>query len=152
MSALVRISRYSPLALARLFNSVSHRASSSWAIATVRVRGDTLKKLAELSAFYFREEVEIDPKAAGKWLTGPSLERLKKLGEALASLPEFDEASLAAVFERMAAEEGIKMTEIAQPVRVAMTGSTASPGIYEVLSVLGKERALRRLHAAISKG
>ena len=122
------------------------------AIATVRVRGDTLKKLAELSAFYFREEVEIEPKAAGKWLVGPSLERLKKLGEALASLPEFDEASLAAIFERMAAEEGIKMTEIAQPVRVAMTGSTASPGIYEVLSVLGKESALRRLHAAISKG
>lgn len=122
------------------------------AIATVRVRGDTLKKLAEASAFYFRESVDIDPKAAGKWLSNECVERLKRIRLSIAEAPEMSEASLTKIFEDLAAELGLKMTDLAQPVRVAMTGGTASPGIYEVLSVLGRERVLARLDAAIAGG
>ena len=122
------------------------------AIATVRVRGDTLKKLAEASAFYFRESIDIDPKAAEKWLAAAGIERLSKLRSLIEGMDEINEAALADAFGGMTKQMAIKMTELAQPVRVAMTGGTASPGIYEVLAVLGKKRVLSRLDAAMRKG
>ncbi|MFH0799336.1 MAG: glutamate--tRNA ligase [Pseudomonadota bacterium] len=129
--------------------SIDDAAYAARAMATVRVRGDTLKKLAELSAFYFRDAIEIDPKAAAKWLGGEYAARLKELHTKLASEEEFSEASLSKIFDAEIAKAGIKMTEIAQPVRVALTGGTASPGLFEVMAVLGKDRVLKRLGAVL---
>ena len=54
-----------------------------------------------------------------------------------------------AVFERVLARFDMKLGQLAQPVRVALTGGTVSPGIYEVIAVLGRARTVARLHAAI---
>ncbi|MGZ8374791.1 MAG: glutamate--tRNA ligase, partial [Nitrospira sp.] len=54
-------------------------------------------------------------------------------------------------FKKLVEEEGIKMGQLAQPVRVALTGRTASPGLFEVMEVLGRERTLVRLKAGIER-
>ena len=56
-------------------------------------------------------------------------------------LPAFDHEALEKVFHQVMEETGLKMGKVAQPVRVAVTGGTVSPGIYETLEILGKERA-----------
>ncbi len=78
--------------------------------------------------------------------------RLAELRTLLEALPDFTEEAIEKTFASFAEKSGLKMTNIAQPVRVAMTGSTASPGMYEVLSTLGKEKTLKRLDAVLAKG
>ncbi len=120
------------------------------AIATERERGRTLDEIAEISAFYFRDAIEIDPKAAKKWLKESGREALATVREHLAGLREWNEQTIEAVFQKLLEETGLKMLKLAQPVRVALTGTTVSPGIYEVLAILGRERALARIDAALA--
>ena len=54
-------------------------------------------------------------------------------------------------FKKFVEEEGIKMGQIAQPVRVALTGRTASPGLFEVMEVLGRDRTLLRLRRGLER-
>lgn len=116
------------------------------ALHSERERGKTLKELAEISAFYFRDEVLFDESAKQKWLDEPHQKNLKILQAKLEKLDSWNEAKIKEVFEAAMKEAGVqKMIELAQPVRVALTGTTVSPGIFEVLAILGKERALKRL-------
>ena len=135
--------------LQKLGLAVADRGYAARAIATERERARTLTELAAVSAFYFRDRIVPDEKAAQKWLTGAPRERLIELRSALTAAEDFGEKALAALFERLLASCGCKMLDLAQPLRVALTGSTASPGIYEVLSILGKERTLARIDAAL---
>ena len=64
---------------------------------------------------------------------------------------DFNEASIQAAFERVLERFGMKLGQLAQPVRVALTGGTVSPGIYEVIAVLGKARTVARLQAALER-
>jgi glutamyl-tRNA synthetase len=121
------------------------------AAETVRERGKTLKELAEKSAFYFRERVELDPAAAAKLLDGQGKEILRAYVGALAAMPESHEA-FDGLLDRMARERGIKKGAAAQPLRLALTGGTASPGLYEVMTVLGQEAVLARIGAALAHG
>jgi glutamyl-tRNA synthetase len=66
----------------------------------------------------------------------------------LAALSEFTEANVEQAFTSTLEEHGLKMGELAQPVRVALTGSTVSPGIHAVIAVLGKDRSVARLKQA----
>ena len=68
----------------------------------------------------------------------------------LQGLPEFSEPALHQLFEDLAAETGLPMGNLAQPVRLALTGRTASPGLYEIIDILGKPETLRRIAQAIS--
>lgn len=117
-----------------------------------RERGRTLKELAEISAFFFRDVIDIDPKSAEKWLNADGIERLRTIWEKLSALHHLDRESVSKIFETLVQETGLKMVKIAQPARVALTGTTASPGIFEVMTILGKDNVLKRLHAAIEKG
>ena len=118
------------------------------AAATLQTRSRTLVEMAEGAEFYCREQVEYDPKAASKFLTASVLEPLRQLRGELAAAP-FDHDSLSALFERLAAGLGVKLGAVAQPVRVALTGKTISPGLFEIMAVLGRERVLARIDAAI---
>ncbi|TMA66859.1 MAG: glutamate--tRNA ligase [Deltaproteobacteria bacterium] len=117
-------------------------------VETLRERAKTLVELADFCRFYLVDTVELDPKAAAKHLTteiGPVLDDL--IGR-LAALPRWDTGTLEGAFQATLAAHGLALGKLAQPVRVAVTGGTVSPGIYEVLDVLGRERALARLRAA----
>ena len=65
-------------------------------------------------------------------------------------MPDFNEKALETAFKNVMEKTGLKLGKIAQPVRVALTGTTVSPGIFEVINVLGREKTLRRLSAAIT--
>jgi glutamyl-tRNA synthetase len=117
-------------------------------IATLQERSKTLLELVDSAAFYLTDNISIDEKAAQKFLTDGVAKPLSALIDRLAGLADFSEAAIEQSFGAVLQEFGLSMGQLAQPVRVALTGSTVSPGIHEVIAVLGKERTLRRLRAA----
>jgi len=119
-------------------------------VATLRERAKTLVELVDFATFYLKDEIEIDPKAAAKFLKPETAGVLAELADELKSITgNFDEPAVKAVFERVMARHGMKLGQLAQPVRVALTGGTVSPGIFEVIAVLGRDRSIARLRAAV---
>jgi glutamyl-tRNA synthetase len=125
------------------------RAYLARAIDSVRERSKTLVEMAQWLRFYFTDPIIYDDKAAAKFLTAETVPLLAKLVHGLEGLPTFDEASIEQVFQHLMAAENLKLGTIAQPARVALTGGTASPGIYEVMAILGRDRVLNRLRNAM---
>ena len=117
-------------------------------IATLRERARTLSELVELGWYYVSDDVALDPKASAKFLKPDTRPLLEALAERLGALATWDPHSIQQVFESAMAERNLALGKIAQPVRVAVTGGTASPGIFEVLDVLGRERTVARLRRA----
>ena len=111
-------------------------------------RAKTLLDIVNSIGYFYADEITFDEKAAAKFLTPETGEVLKDLSERIAS-GEFASDGLHADFEKIMEERGIKMGAIAQPVRVALTGGTVSPGIFEVMEILGKEEVLKRLGRAV---
>ncbi|MBI2985820.1 MAG: glutamate--tRNA ligase [Deltaproteobacteria bacterium] len=118
-------------------------------IRTLQERASTLAELVDLGRFYLSDEISIDEKAAKKFLAREVSEPLEELIQRLASLPNFSEQQIEQAFTETLKRKGLPLGKLAQPVRVALTGSTASPGIYEVIAVLGQERTLKRLKKAL---
>jgi glutamyl-tRNA synthetase len=119
------------------------------AIETLKERSKTLVELAASLRYYIAEDVEYDEKAKKKFLNEKSLDLLIELKGGLESAADFTEAELEPLFKSIVEKHDIKLGKLAQPVRVAMTGGTASPGIFEVLEVVGKKKTIRRLERAI---
>jgi glutamyl-tRNA synthetase len=121
-------------------------------ISTLRERAKTLVELVDFAKFYLSDAITIDPKAAAKFLKPEVAEPLKALAQEIESIEgDFNEASIQGAFERVLERFGLKLGQLAQPVRVALTGGTVSPGIYEVIAVLGKTRTVARLRAALER-
>ena len=118
-------------------------------IETLMPRSKTLVDMAADAAFYFGEDVVYDAAAAKKFLKPGILEPLRLLTEKLNALGAFDEPALETAFSEVMETCGIKLGKIAQPVRVALTGRTASPGIFEIISIIGKAVVVHRLNAAL---
>ncbi len=118
------------------------------AVTTLQPRSRTLKELAEGLRFYLVDEVAYDEQAARKFLTPDMARPLRLLMERLQALDRFSEESVEKIFRELAEEMGVKLGKIAQPVRVALTGVTASPGLFEIMDILGKDAVLGRLHRA----
>ena len=119
-------------------------------IPTLQPRSKTLVEMAEQARFYYADPVPLDEAAARKFLKANILAPLKQLRERLAELDEYTEKALEQVFVSVMETFEIKLGKIAQPVRVALTGTSVSPGIFEIISVLGRERVVPRLEAAIA--
>jgi glutamyl-tRNA synthetase len=115
----------------------------------LRERSKTLEEMANLARFVLVSEIETDPKAARQHLGSAALAPLRDLTVELRALSSWDEDALRSAFERATARHGIELGKLAQPVRVAVTGRSYSPGIFETLAVLGRDRTLARLDAAI---
>jgi glutamyl-tRNA synthetase len=100
-------------------------------------------------ARYLYAPIALDPKAKDKFLTPDAKPLLQAVRDGLAAMDAPDAAGLEKLFHHVAEARGLGLGKIAQPVRVALTGGTASPGIYDVVLILGKEEALSRLDAAL---
>jgi glutamyl-tRNA synthetase len=118
-------------------------------VATLKARAKTLVELVAVGRFYFAAPSAYDDKAAQKFLTAAGAERLDRLTACLAET-EFTAAALEAAYRQLAPELGIKLVDLAQLSRLAVTGGTASPPIFDVLSILGREETLARLRRARS--
>jgi glutamyl-tRNA synthetase len=119
-------------------------------VATLQERAKTLVELVELAHFYLSDDINYDEKATKKFLTPEVRAPLEELIEKLKPIGDFNEKSIEAAFTEILQRHDLQLGKLAQPVRVALTGTTVSPGIYEVLAVLGKERSLKRLKAALA--
>jgi glutamyl-tRNA synthetase len=119
------------------------------AIVTLQERARTLVELAQSLRYYIAEDVEYNSKAKEKFLNEKYLENLAAVTESLGAVDPFIAAEIEKVFVATGERLNTKLGNIAQPVRVAVTGKTESPGIFEVLEVLGKEKTLKRLEKAI---
>jgi glutamyl-tRNA synthetase len=118
-------------------------------IRSLQPRSKTLKDLAADARFYFQDDLPYDPKAAGKFLRAEAAGPLKQLIAEMQKIDRFSEANLEAAFKSVMEKTGLKLGKIAQPVRVALTGRSASPGIFEITEIIGKQRVLERLRRAV---
>ncbi len=121
------------------------------ALVTLQERAQTLVELVESGRYYFTDDVVLDPGAAGKFLTTAVAEPLRSVRDACAAVSPWTVDGLTSAFNEVLAKRELKLGKIARPVRVAVTGGIASPGIFEVLEILGRDRTLARLDQALGR-
>ncbi len=114
-------------------------------------RATTLAEMAEQARFYFEAPTEYDRQAAGKLLTPAARPRLERFVRRLETVEPWDEATLEGAARQLAAELDAKLVDVAQPIRLALTGRTASPPLFGVMADLGREETLRRIRAALAR-
>ena len=112
-------------------------------------RARTLVEMAEKSRFVYEEPDAYAPKAAKQHLRGVALPVLRRLQHCLGELGEWTVETTQAAVGSVADELNLKMGKVAQPLRVAVTGEAASPGIGQTLALIGREKTLRRLAKAV---
>jgi len=115
-------------------------------------RAKTLVELAEISAFCYRDFEDFDPESAKKHLCQAAREPLERLRAAfeLLAFEDWTSEQLKHVVEGVAQELKLNLGKVAQPLRVAIVGRAASPGIEETLRLVGKEATLRRIDKALA--
>ena len=121
----------------------------SGAVATLRERSKTLGEMVEMGAFYFADEIVYDPKAALKFLTPDVAQPFREIIERFKSLSPWERGIIERAFSEVLEDLGLTLSAVAQPLRVALTGSTVSPGIFEIIEVIGKDRVIKRIERAI---
>lgn len=113
-------------------------------------RAKTLVEMAEISAFFYRDFDEYEQQAAKKHLKQAALEPLQQLRERLAMLEDWQGAALHQVVIDVSEALDLNMGKVAQPLRVAVAGRAASPGIDVTLELVGREACLRRIDKALA--
>jgi glutamyl-tRNA synthetase len=118
------------------------------AFESVRVRASTLADAAERVDFYFRPEPVLDEASVKKFLVPGVAAHLSAFAELLGQATPFTAAALEERTNAWLAERGIAMKDVAQAVRVALTGRSAAPGLFEIVTVLGQPESVRRIRNA----
>jgi glutamyl-tRNA synthetase len=123
------------------------RARVRAVVPMIRERATTFVDAADRLDFVFRDPPSFDEAAKAKFL-GPATAQLRgDFADALAKVEPWTAPALEAATTAWLAEKNLQIKDVAQPARVALTGRTASPGLYDVLAALGRERSLGRLRA-----
>ena len=114
-------------------------------LETLRERAKTLREMVEVGRFYFERPAGYDEAARAKLFTPAGTERLGMLIKRLQAVEPFTAAALEALYRELVAAMGLKLVDLAQLTRIALTGKTVSPPIFQAAALLGKERTLARL-------
>ena len=117
-------------------------------VAIAREKMQTLADFWDLAGPLIDAPSEYDEKAWEQWGASP---HLREVRDALANAPTWDTPAIEALLRQIVDERGVKAKEIFQPIRVALTGTTVSPGIFESVFALGREETLERLDKALRK-
>jgi glutamyl-tRNA synthetase len=120
------------------------------AVATLQPRAKTLEEMADASLFYFSDKFNYDEKGARKFLRPAVYSFLTALRERLESTVALRKKEMEALFRGLAETEEIKLKDAAQAVRIALTGKTVSPGLFEMMEILGSEEVTKRLERALA--
>ena len=112
-------------------------------------RSKTFLQMADSSEFFLKEDIVYEEKAAKKFLKPDLLDIFHILIERFDQVEDLNQRATEEIFQDVSALKGMKLGKLAQPVRVSLTGTTVSPGIYEVIEVLGKKRVIERLRKAM---
>jgi glutamyl-tRNA synthetase len=143
-----------PLLEAAGFTDEVQAVSVGWLaqlVDLVKERAKTLVEMVDWVRPYFGQTVTFDEEAAKKFLTLAIAPVLAKLLIRFEAFPAFSKQQWEEAFKQLVEAEGMKMGQLAQPVRVALTGRTASPGLFEVMEVLGRGRTLFRLRQGVER-
>lgn len=156
------IKKSAPGRLAKLVDEAGQRKGSApltpealttltRAVPLFQPRARTILEMLDMAGFLIADtpnSMTFDEKAVAKFLIPEALDRLDEVADVLASVDDFTPAGLEAAMNCYLESAGLAFKAVAQPMRVALTGKTVSPGLYEVMEVLGKERTIARLKAA----
>jgi glutamyl-tRNA synthetase len=115
----------------------------------VKSRSKTLVELAESSLFYFADDVSYENEAADAFLKAEMTDHLTAVAYGIPFLQDYTKKGIEAFLRTLAEDRGFKLKVIAQPLRVALTGKTVSPGIDDIMVTLGKERVIKRITRAV---
>lgn len=118
-------------------------------VGDLKERSKTLVEMANLGAFYFADTVVYDDGAAEKFLTADAKGHLEAVADELSRQKELTKEGIENLLRTTADRRGTKLKFIAQPIRVALTGKTVSPGLDDMMITLGKDRVIRRIRQAI---
>ena len=119
-------------------------------VAMMRPRFETLAEFWEKTPYFFSEDYSINDKAAK--LIADGRELLPQVRDALAALPDFAHDTTEAALRELAEQLGLKPGKVMQPLRAALAGTSESPGMFEMLEAMGKERVLRRVERMLGEG
>jgi glutamyl-tRNA synthetase len=147
LSADEYVERTAPFLAKRGLSGVAE-ADVKRALYTIRDRARTFAEAADMLDPFLREPPEMDAKASEKFLVKDAAPKLRGFAGGIAKAPEWTEAAIEAAMNAWLADAGLTMKDVGQPVRVALTGRTASPSLHQVLYVLGRDRSLARLERA----
>lgn len=128
---------------------VSNRDYLKRVVSDLRTRAKTMVDLAESGAFYFNDDIKYDPETAGKFLDPAGKAILGDIAQGLSALDGLSKENIEDTLRKISTERNAKLKNVVQPLRVALTGRTVSPGIDEVILTLGKECTLRRIRHAL---
>jgi glutamyl-tRNA synthetase len=117
------------------------------AVPVIRERATTFVDAADRLDFVFRDAPVVDPAAAAKFLVPENAPRLAELASVLGPVEPWTAHAIEEAVGTWLARTGWPIKDVAQPARVALTGRTASPGLFDVIAVLGRDRAMARLRA-----
>jgi glutamyl-tRNA synthetase len=137
--------RLAGLVAPKLGLSAEHTALLVRAMPELKARAHDLNQLADGARFLFDSRPLVVDEAAAALLTPDAREILASAHDKLGALAEWDAASLEAAIREVAEGSGVKLGKLAQPLRAALTGRTTSPGIFDVLALLGREESLARI-------
>ena len=116
----------------------------------LRERAQTLAEMAQKAAMFYRDYAALDDKAAAKNLRPEIAEPLRAFQDRLRALEDWQPPAIHALVEATAAQFGLKLGKLGQPLRVAVTGAAVSPPLDQTIYLLGKPRALRGLERALA--
>ena len=140
---------------AGLADAVTLKSKREWYLALLdllRVRARTIDDIVRQAGPYFLPHIEYDPDAVAKYWKDPMEAKkiLNAVRESLATA-EWDSIVLESALRTLAESRGVAAGKVFQPLRVALTGLTVSPGIFEMLMIMGREMAIHRLDEAIAR-
>ncbi|HEX2964327.1 MAG TPA: glutamate--tRNA ligase, partial [Syntrophorhabdaceae bacterium] len=118
-------------------------------VKNLRERARTLKEMATMAEFFFRDDFQFDETARQKFLTENTKPILQAFYDSFVNIPPGNQAMQKELIESLAAKYNTKLNSIIQPIRVALSGKTVTPGIFEVFEILGHDEVARRIKKGI---
>ena len=120
------------------------------AIELMKERINFIHELLSFSSYFFKDPETYDPEGIKKRMTPPAKKHLAELADRLEKLDSFQHDEIEKVFRSYAEESGIKASELIHPTRLAISGMTLGPGLFDLIAVLGKETVIRRIHYTVA--
>lgn len=118
-------------------------------VESLKPRCRTLLEFTEMGSVYFEDEFDYDVAAVSKFFPDKDISILVLIKTAIENATSFDEKAFEDLVKSIAAQKNVKVVMVAQQLRIALSGKTVSPGLFDIIEVIGKEKTLKRLERAI---
>jgi glutamyl-tRNA synthetase len=120
-------------------------------IDLLKVRSRRVTELADSASYFFVDPMEYEEKAAKKHFNAEAVERLSLLIKELNGIDDFSHAKIEEIYRKISENQSVPVSNYIHPTRLAISGTSAGPGLFEMMEVIGKESVLRRMSAAVKK-